>query len=68
MDRMKNVHYEITGNKWKDEDEDLDGMTPFDAQKYILAKKLGHIREVTTIYSLCAHNHSLLNIENSSKR
>lgn len=45
---MKDVHYEITGNKWPDDEEDIDGMTPFDAQKFILAKKLGFIREVSS--------------------
>ncbi len=43
--RMKDVNYEITGEKWPDDEDEVAGMTPFDAQKYILAKKLGFIRE-----------------------
>ena len=45
IQRMKDVNYEITGEKWPDDEVEIAGMTPFGAQKYILAKKLGLIRE-----------------------
>lgn len=63
MQRLKKVYHDTGGTKWKDEeDAETKDMTPFEASKFMIVKKIKVTREV---FAFC---NIYTTVENQGKR